>query len=115
LNQKKSRQFPTVVGITNETKLIDNFPPELKSVICENSLQIPPYDAEQLSDILKLRAKQAFNPETIEEMVIPLASAFAAQEHGDARRAINLLRVGGENRRTRWVRHGSGGTYPKSR
>ena len=29
-------------------------------------------------------------------MVIPLAAAFAAQEHGDARRAINLLRVGGE-------------------
>jgi cell division control protein 6 len=93
---KKSRQFPTVVGITNETKLIDNFPPELKSVICENSLQIPPYDAEQLSDILKLRAKQAFNPGTIGEMVIPLAAAFAAQEHGDARRAINLLRVGGD-------------------
>jgi cell division control protein 6 len=93
---KKSRQFPTVVGITNETKLIDNFPPELRSVICENNLQIPPYDAEQLSDILKLRAKQAFNPGTIEKMVIPLASAFAAQEHGDARRAINLLRVGGE-------------------
>jgi len=91
---KKSRQFQTVVGITNETKLIDNFPPELRSVICENSLQIPPYDAEQLSDILKLRAKQAFNPGTIGEMVIPLAAAFAAQEHGDARRAINLLRVG---------------------
>jgi len=96
LESEKSRQFPTVIGITNETKLIETFPPELRSIICENSLQIPPYDAEQLSDILKLRVKKAFNTGTIGEMVIPLAAAFAAQEHGDARRAINLLRVGGE-------------------
>jgi cell division control protein 6 len=29
-------------------------------------------------------------------MVIPLCAAFAAQEHGDARRALDLLRVAGE-------------------
>jgi cell division control protein 6 len=96
MKSEKSGQFPTIIGITNDTTIKDTFAPELKSVICENSLHIPPYDAEQLIDILTLRAKQAFSPGTIEEMVIPLAAAFAAQEHGDARRAINLLRVGGE-------------------
>ena len=62
----------------------------------EEELIFPPYDAEQISDILKQRAKMAYNDGVLGEMVIPLCAAFAAQEHGDARRALDLLRVSGE-------------------
>ncbi|MDD3622650.1 MAG: cell division control protein Cdc6, partial [Methanofollis sp.] len=52
--------------------------------------------APQLCDILAQRAEMAFVEGSLEEGVIPLCAAFAAQEHGDARRALDLLRVSGE-------------------
>lgn len=96
IESKTSGQFPTVIGITNDSKLKDSFPPQLKSVLCENSLIINPYDAEELLDIINARIEIAFHPDVIDQMVAPLCAAFAAQEHGDVRRAIDLLRVGGE-------------------
>lgn len=38
----------------------------------------------------------AFLEGALSETVIPLCAALAAQEHGDARRALDLLRVSGE-------------------
>jgi cell division control protein 6 len=49
-----------------------------------------------LVDILTQRADAAFMNGAIAEGVIPLCSALAAQEHGDARRALDLLRISGE-------------------
>ena len=91
-----SGQFPTIIGITNDLELRDKFPPHLKSTLCENSLIINPYDAEQLIDIIKARVKIAFKPNVVPHVVVHLCAAYAAQEHGDARRAIDLLRVSGE-------------------
>jgi cell division control protein 6 len=56
----------------------------------------PPYNAEQLKDILSQRASLAFDQGVLEGSVIPLCAALAAQEHGDARRALDLLRVAAE-------------------
>jgi cell division control protein 6 len=91
-----SGQFPTIVGITNDLGLRDRFPPHLKSVLCENGLIINPYNADQLADILRARAEIAFKKDSLDEMVIPLCAAYAAQDYGDVRRAIDLLRVAGE-------------------
>jgi cell division control protein 6 len=91
-----SGQYPCVICITNELQLREKFPPHLKSTLCENTLIINPYDAFQLRDIVEARIKLAFKPNATSEMVAPLCAAFAAQEHGDARRAIDLLRVSGE-------------------
>lgn len=91
-----SGQFPTIIGITNDLELKEKFPPHLKSTLCENSLIINPYDAEQLIDIIKARVKIAFKPNVVSHVVVHLCAAYAAQEHGDARRAIDLLRVSGE-------------------
>ncbi|MDD3138843.1 MAG: AAA family ATPase [Lachnospiraceae bacterium] len=89
-------QYPCVVCITNNLNLIDTFPPHLQNALGKQELIINPYDAEQLQDILNARVKTAFKPNTIEKMVVPLCAAFAAQENGDARKAIELLRVAGE-------------------
>jgi len=91
-----SGQFPTIVGITNDLGLRDKFPSHLKSVLCENELIIKPYEAEQLTDIIKARVKIAYRPNVVEEMAICLCAALAAQEYGDVRRAIDLLRIAGE-------------------
>ena len=91
-----SGQFPTVIGITNDLELKDRFPSQLKSVLCENGLIINPYDALQLFDIIRARANLAFKKDVIADSEVSLCSAYAAQDHGDARRAIDLLRVSGE-------------------
>jgi len=56
----------------------------------------PPYDAGELQDILRQRVELALKPACIDKDVIPLCSALAAQEHGDARRALDLLRMSAE-------------------
>jgi len=59
-------------------------------------LVFPPYNALQLQDILRARADKAFNEGVLEEGVLAKCAAFAAREHGDARRALDLMRVAGE-------------------
>lgn len=93
---KTSGNAPCVIGITNDLNLRERFPAHLISVLSENELLIPPYDANQLGEILKARAEIAFKEGVLEETVIPLCAAFGAQEHGDARKAIDILRVAGE-------------------
>ena len=42
------------------------------------------------------RAKIAFRPGVVPDAVLNLCAALAGSEHGDARRAVDLLRVAGE-------------------
>ena len=62
--------------------------PRVKSSLSEEEIIFPPYNALQIQDILRKRSELAFKPNAIEEGVIPKCSAFAAREHGDARRAL---------------------------
>jgi cell division control protein 6 len=50
----------------------------------------------QIQDILKERSVNAFKTGVLEDGVIQKCAAYAAREHGDARRALELLRVAGE-------------------
>ncbi|MDM7275195.1 MAG: orc1/cdc6 family replication initiation protein [Thermoprotei archaeon] len=96
INSELSSSRISLVGITNSVDLIESLDPRVKSSLGEVELVFPPYNAEQLRDILESRAREAFNPGVLEEEVIPLCAALAAREHGDARRALDLLRVAGE-------------------
>lgn len=86
----------SMIGVSNDLKFTEFLDPRVKSSLGEEEIIFPPYDAEQISDILMERAEVAYKKGVLQEMVIPLCSAFAAQEHGDARRALDLLRVAGE-------------------
>src|SRR5260370_41716378 len=55
-----------------------------------------PYSSDELYDILRDRAETAFQPGALEDGALRLCAAMAAGEHGDARRALDLLRVAGE-------------------
>jgi len=95
-NEELAHSKITVVGITNDIKLVENLDPRVRSSLGEVEIVFPPYNAEQLEDILRQRAKLAFRPGVLGEGVIQLCAALAAREHGDARRALDLLRVAGE-------------------
>jgi len=86
----------SLIGISNDLMFTDNLDPRIKSSLSEEEIVFPPYNALQIQDILKQRAKFAFRPDVLEEGVIEKCAAYAAREHGDARRALALLRVAGE-------------------
>ncbi|MDY7083082.1 MAG: ORC1-type DNA replication protein [Halobacteria archaeon] len=86
----------SIIGISNDVQFTDLLDPRVKSSLGEDEIVFPPYDANQLRDILEQRAEIAFKDGVLSNDVIPLCSAFAAKEHGDARRALDLLRTSGE-------------------
>ncbi len=96
MNSELENSRVSIIGISNDLKFTDFLDPRVKSSLGEEEIVFPPYDATQLRDILQQRADVAFKEGTLSEDVIPLCAAFAAQEHGDARRALDLLRTAGE-------------------
>jgi len=96
LNSELKNAQISLIGISNNLTFMDNIDPRVKSSLAEEELVFPPYNALQLQDLLKTRADKAFKENILEEGVIAKCAAFAAREHGDARRALDLLRVAGE-------------------
>jgi cell division control protein 6 len=96
VNSDLLRSKVSIIGISNDLKFTEFLDPRVKSSLGEDEIIFPPYDAEQIRDILEQRATLSFNSGALQESVIPLCSAFAAQEHGDARKALDLLRISGE-------------------
>ena len=86
----------SLIGISNDLKFTEFLDPRVRSRLGEEKMVFSPYNADQLRDILEQRAMLAFEENVISKSVIGLCAALAAQEHGDARRALDLLRVSGE-------------------
>src|SRR3989344_1238351 len=96
LNSSLKKAQINLVGISNNLTFLDELDPRVKSSLGEEEIVFPPYNALQLQDILKERANNAFVEGILDEGVIAKCAAYAAREHGDARRALDLLRVAGE-------------------
>lgn len=86
----------SLIGISNKIEFYERLDSRTKSSLCQREIFINPYNALQLQEILCQRAQLAFNDGILQENIIPLCAALAAQEHGDARKAIDLLRASGE-------------------
>jgi len=86
----------SLIGISNSLTFMDDLDPRVRSSLGEEEVVFPPYNALQLKDILSVRAEKAFVKGSLGEGVIAKCAAYAAKEHGDARRALDLLRVAGE-------------------
>jgi cell division control protein 6 len=96
LNASLKNAQISIIGISNSLTFMDDLDPRVKSSLGEEELVFPPYNALQLQDILRERAERAFKEAVVEEGVLPHCAALAAREHGDARRALDLLRVAAE-------------------
>lgn len=92
---KLSNSKLATIGISNKIRYKEELNERVKSSLCERDYVFPPYDANQLHDILHSRS-DAFAEGVLDNSVIPRVSALAAREHGDARKAIDILRFAGE-------------------
>ena len=86
----------SIIGISNDIMFVESLDPRVRSSLSEEEIVFPPYNALQIQSILRQRAELAFNKEVIENGVVEKCAAYAARDHGDARRALELLRVAGE-------------------
>ncbi len=93
-NLKGSRVL--LIGISNDLHFKEFLDPRVLSSLSEEEIVFHPYTAVELADILSERAGMAFIDGAMTEGALRLCSAFAASEHGDARRALDLIRVAGE-------------------
>ncbi len=96
INQELKRSHITIIGITNDLSMRDTLDLRVKSSLSEEEILFKPYNAVQLRDILSERAAEGFKHGVAGDIVLSKCAALAAQEHGDARRALDLLRVAGE-------------------
>ncbi|PSQ45313.1 cell division control protein Cdc6 [Halobacteriales archaeon SW_7_68_16] len=85
-----------LIGISNDLKFVDALEPKVKSTLGEREIEFGPYDAGELNDILDYYAGIAFHDGVLEDDVVPLAAAFAAQERGDVRQGLRILEKAGE-------------------
>jgi len=96
LNSELSQTQICIVGISNNLTFLDEIDPRIRSSLSEEEIVFPPYNALQLQEILNKRSEEAFKEKIVEDGVIAKCAAYAAREHGDARRALDLLRISGE-------------------
>ncbi len=95
-NDDVKQGFITIIGISNNLFFKKNIDPRSKSTLCEEELVFPPYNAKQLTTILRDRVKMGFKEGKVDPSAMRLIAAIASKEGGDARYALRLLRKAGE-------------------
>ena len=86
----------TLVGISNDLTFKERLDPRVISSLGEEEIVFTSYSVEQIRKILENRIQKAFIKNAVEEPALNLCAAMAGREHGDARRALDLMRVAGE-------------------
>jgi cell division control protein 6 len=95
-NEQLDQGSLTMVGISNDLTFKEKLDPRVISSLGEEEIVFTNYNAEQIKKILEERINESFIENTVEGPALNLCAALAGGEHGDARRAIDLLRVAGE-------------------
>lgn len=95
-NERLKKGSLTLIGISNDLTFKERLDPRVLSSLGEEEIVFTNYTVGQIKEILEERIKTAFIPNSVEQASINLCAAMSGQEHGDARRAIDLLRIAGE-------------------
>jgi cell division control protein 6 len=95
-NERLKKGSLGLIGISNDLNFKDLLDPRVLSSLSEEEIIFPPYSVEELKSILKERVRNGFHEHCVSDVAINLCAARAGLEHGDARRAVDLLRVAGE-------------------
>lgn len=85
----------SIAALTNDPSFMQDLDGRAFSSFNPEQISFPDYDANQLQDILG-RRRDAFKDGVLSQGVIRLCAAVGAQDHGDARQAIDLFRKAGE-------------------
>ncbi len=95
INDELSSGSVSIIGISNDRRVKSRLDPRSKSTLCEEEMIFSHYNAVQLETILRQRVDKGFQPASIDDSIIRMIAAFAAQD-GDARYALKLLKKAGE-------------------
>ena len=95
-NERLTQRSLTLVGISNDLTFKERLDPRVISSLGEEEIVFTNYNVDQIKKILNERINQAFIPNSVSDSALNLCAALAGGEHGDARRAIDLVRVAGE-------------------
>ena len=95
-NEMLTQGSLTLVGISNDLTFKERLDPRVISSLGEEEIVFTNYNVDQIKKILNERINQAFIPNSVSDSALNLCAALAGGEHGDARRAIDLVRVAGE-------------------
>ena len=95
-NERLNNGSLTLVGISNNLTFKDHLDPRVISTLGEEEVVFTSYTIEQLRFIIQERIRMAFDKDVVYDSTLNLCAAYAGREHGDARRAIDLIRVAGE-------------------
>ena len=101
LNESLKHAKISVIGISNNIDLKSTLDQRVRSSLNPVELIFKPYNADEIYDILEVRSREAFYDNVITEGVLRKCAAFVAQEHGDIRKALDLLKVAGETAQQR--------------
>ena len=93
LNTLLSEGRCSIIGISNDLHFTQHLDPRVSSRLSQEDIVFHPYVATEIQNILNERAEMGIKAGVLDDGVIKLCSALAAQEHGDARRALDLLRI----------------------
>ncbi len=63
----------------------------IHSCLRSQTILFTPYNALEITEILKLRVQKALDPSRVDDSAINLISALASKHSGDARKAVELL------------------------
>ncbi|MFX0026564.1 MAG: Cdc6/Cdc18 family protein [Candidatus Hermodarchaeota archaeon] len=97
LNENLDSCRACIIGISNKLRFMEYLDSRVTSGLSgQEPIVFHPYNANELADILIQRSKIAFNEKVLDQGVIKLCAGLAAKEHGDARKALQLLRKAGE-------------------
>lgn len=92
---QKTDCYIGIIGISNKIKYKEQLDERITSSFGHRELFFHPYDAEQLQEIMRNRT-DAFQNGVLGSGTIELCAALAAKKHGDARKAIDILKEAGE-------------------
>jgi archaeal cell division control protein 6 len=98
LVQEKLREkgeLMCIVAISNNVLAEYELDDKIRSRIGNSEIFFPPYGEKEIEEILRDRAEKAFQ-EKIDDEVIKQCAQESSDEHGDARRAIDFLRIAAE-------------------
>ena len=82
----------SIIAISNDLHFLEKLDAPVQSRLAADKLFFAPYTSAQLSEILRDRAALVFTSDGLADGMVEYAAAVAARDHGDARKALALLR-----------------------
>ena len=95
-NERLNTGSLTLIGVSNDLTFKERLDPRVISTLSEEEIIFTNYNLGQIKEILNARISIAFEQGIVSDAALNLCSAMAGRESGDARRALDLLRVAAE-------------------